>query len=105
MDRALPLCEKYRLQVLVDLHSGQVEEVRRASDLSFDPGYISLPEPVEAQDSQPGPSNGRWDHVELDFEGPADLLSQLRSGKVSGKRYSPFASAYTRHRMRKDLQK
>ena len=32
----------------------------------------SLPEPVEAQDSQPGPSYGRWDHVELDFEGPAE---------------------------------
>ena len=45
-------------------------------------------------------------YVEMgDFEGPDDLLSQLRSGKVSGKRYSPFASAYTRHRMRKDLQK
>ena len=43
-------------------------------------------------------------YVELDdFDGPADLLSKLRSGKVNGKLYSPFASAYTRHRMRKAL--
>jgi len=43
-------------------------------------------------------------YVELDdFDGPADLLSKLRSGKVNGKLYSPFVSAYTRHRMRKAL--
>jgi len=40
-----------------------------------------------------------------DFEGPYDLMFKLRSGKVSGKLYSPLASAYTRHKMRKDLQK
>ena len=43
-------------------------------------------------------------YVELDdFEGPDELLANLASGKVNGKLYSPFASAYTRHRMRKDL--
>ena len=31
----------------------------------------SLPQAVEAGPSQPGHSYGRWDHVELGFEGPA----------------------------------
>ena len=33
--------------VLLDLATGKMEEVRRASELRIDPGYISAPEPVE----------------------------------------------------------
>lgn len=43
--------------------------------------------------------------VEMDdFDGPASLLRSLETGNVSGKLYSPFAAACTRHRMRKELK-
>ncbi|MHB8895600.1 MAG: PHP domain-containing protein [Candidatus Geothermincolia bacterium] len=36
-----------------------------------------------------------------DFDGPSDLLEKLDGGKINGKLYSPFASAYTRFKMRR----
>jgi len=43
-------------------------------------------------------------HVEMEeFEGRDDLLEKLSRGAVSGKLYSPFTSAWTRHRMRKEM--
>ncbi|MBM3957456.1 MAG: hypothetical protein FJ313_05325 [Gemmatimonadetes bacterium] len=34
-----------------------------------------------------------------DFDGPSDMLEKLSSATISGRMYSPFASAYTRFRM------
>jgi predicted metal-dependent phosphoesterase TrpH len=43
-------------------------------------------------------------YVEVeDFGGPGDLLEKLRRGTVNGKLYSPFASAYTRLKMRREM--
>lgn len=40
--------------------------------------------------------------VEMDdFDGPADMLDKLAGATVSGRMYSPFASAYRRFRMRR----
>jgi predicted metal-dependent phosphoesterase TrpH len=40
-------------------------------------------------------------HVVMDdFDGPEDLLRKLRAGKVEGKFYSPFVSAYIRVKIR-----
>lgn len=36
-----------------------------------------------------------------DFSGPGDLMEKLPGGRISGKMYSPFASAYTRFRIRR----
>lgn len=36
-----------------------------------------------------------------DFSGPGDLMEKLAGGSISGKIYSPFASAYTRFRIRR----
>ncbi|MBU4193816.1 MAG: PHP domain-containing protein [Actinobacteria bacterium] len=36
-----------------------------------------------------------------DFSGPADLMEKLAGGSISGKIYSPFASAYTLFRIRR----
>jgi predicted metal-dependent phosphoesterase TrpH len=41
--------------------------------------------------------------VEMEeFDGPADLLEKLGGGTITGKMYSPFASAYMRYRMRRE---
>jgi predicted metal-dependent phosphoesterase TrpH len=45
-------------------------------------------------------------YVEMeDFTGPEDMLEKLARGEVHGRRYSPFTSAYARHRMRKDMER
>jgi predicted metal-dependent phosphoesterase TrpH len=45
-------------------------------------------------------------HVEMeDFGGPGDLLEKLRRGTVHGELYSPFASAYTRLKMRRESER
>jgi predicted metal-dependent phosphoesterase TrpH len=41
-------------------------------------------------------------HVVMeDFDGPGDLLEKLGAGRVNGKLYSPFGSAYTRVKIRR----
>jgi predicted metal-dependent phosphoesterase TrpH len=45
-------------------------------------------------------------HVEMEeFDGPQDLMEKLRKGTVNGKLYSPFASAYTRQKMRRQSRR
>lgn len=45
-------------------------------------------------------------HVVMDdFEGPQDLLKKLADGRVEGKLYSPFASAYTRVKIRRRMER
>lgn len=41
--------------------------------------------------------------VEMEeFDGPGDLLEKLKDGSITGKMYSPFTSAYTRFKMRRE---
>lgn len=45
-------------------------------------------------------------YVDLEeFEGPDDLLEKLRRGTVTGRLYSPFASAYVRLKMRREARR
>lgn len=44
-------------------------------------------------------------YVEVEeFEGAGDLLDKLRRGTVTGKLYSPLSSAYTRLKMRREME-
>lgn len=87
---------------LLDLQTGQVEELRRSSELEIDPGYLSIPEPIEFPTENGLTAFGFfYAPKNKDFVAPADerppLLVKIHGGPTAatGASFSPSIQYWT----------
>jgi dipeptidyl aminopeptidase/acylaminoacyl peptidase len=80
--------ERETAVVVLDLPSGEVEVVREASETAIDPGYVSIPRPIEFPTSGGEVAHGfYYPPANAEFEGPGGerppLIVQSHGGPTS----------------------